>query len=331
MEILKKIYDPEKESKNLVKIANELILQADTLGDNLSEQRWELRKKALRLYDGAIRKNPNNIAGWFRRACLLYQLGDANKALINYDHVISVDPKNLAAWRGRLSCLDRGLHKEREDAIDHILELDPKDADAWYGKAYFLSCYKKREDAINAYENVILYDDDKISNRKPYLLKCKADLLKELGRIEEALIIYEKLLSETPSDEDEANILVSKAEIFEKLNRYGEALEAYQLSLITIGDIEDIMYPDKTDIKRKILKLQKHIKPQTIKKEPTQIINISGEKVHIGNNKTIIRDSVLTRSNISTDCGVEDSTCPDCGGDVPQNLKFCGNCGTRIR
>jgi len=107
----------------------------------------------------------------------------------------------------------------------------------------------------------------------------------------------------------------------ENLGNYQEAIKAYEKAAsLDISDKLNIL----DDLTRTRNKLKE-------RKKSSAVVNISGEKVHIGDNKTIIRDSVLTRSNISIEDSIDDSLCPECGVEVPQNQKFCGNCGARIR
>jgi tetratricopeptide (TPR) repeat protein len=103
--------------------------------------------------------------------------------------------------------------------FDCALEIDPNQPMGWYGKALALSGVGRREDAVEAYEEVL--------RLRPELFEVwvnKAMVLNELGRHEEALASSERALEINPRSEQ---AWLTKGVSLSGLERAHEALEAY--------------------------------------------------------------------------------------------------------
>lgn len=330
MGLIEYLFNPEKKAEQEKEWSMAYLKQGELFEKNGKglDNPDEKYRKALSAYDTATKKNQNNVLAWIKKGNLLVKMNRLEQACVAYNQAILIDPKNSFALEEKYKNYCK-TSQDKITTINAILDIDPQNDKWWIEKARQYP-YDNKE-ALFALEKSILYNTE--SWRLSDLWSHKADILQELGQKEESLAAYNQVISLNPHYD--AKIFVKKAKLLENLNRQEEALETYELALITHGDKPDKMFGhgsfDSVDVKKRIFLLQKQVKPKSSNDGTPTVFNISGRKIHIGDNKTEIKDSVLTRSNVSTDCEMEDSICPDCGEDVSQDKKFCGNCGTRVR
>ncbi|MEM3397377.1 MAG: tetratricopeptide repeat protein [Thermoplasmata archaeon] len=202
-------------------------------------------EEALVAYDRALEIYPKDKSIWTSKGDAYRLLGRTDEAVQCYLKVQELDPLNVFYFDRILKLLpdnkkillQKGITlanlKRYEEAIgcfDRIIELDFNDCEAWYQKANVLVAMGKDNDALAMLENAI-----KIKPTKEFLT-VKANILKKLGRIGEALDEYNKVLE---MDRTDRTALCMKGDILLTLGRIEEALEVYEV--LTTA------YPDESE------------------------------------------------------------------------------------
>ncbi|MGB9636407.1 MAG: tetratricopeptide repeat protein, partial [Thermoplasmata archaeon] len=191
-------------------------------------------EEALMAYDKALEIYPTDKAIWMSKGDAYRLLGRTDEAVHCYLKVQELDPLNVFYFDRILKLLpdnkkillQKGITlsnlKRYDEAIrcfDRIIELDFNDSEAWYQKANVLVAMGKNDEALAMLENAI-----KIKPTKEFYL-VKANILKNLGRVAEALEDYNKVLE---IDHTEHTALHMKGEILLTLGRLEEALKVYE-------------------------------------------------------------------------------------------------------
>jgi superkiller protein 3 len=130
-------------------------------------------------------------------------------------------------WKGRTL---RALSRDEEalSCFDGALEIDSDDVETVSQRAGSLYNLQRDEEALATYNRALeLTPPDDVDNLK-YLTYWKAMTLRALDREVEALECLDEVLARTPDDPDAAD---HRAAILYNLNRYDEALAAYDVAL----------------------------------------------------------------------------------------------------
>lgn len=223
--------------------------------------------EALESYNMSLEIDPTDKEVWFEKGNALftptYQMQGLERirafedAIIAYDEAIEIDPDYGNAWMKKGYSLDSlavfnknlSMYEESLKAFDRAIELIPDNdtrnlALAWDGRAIALSdignalenagrqdeAKASREEALESYDNAIELD--------PYFTGLEAQLnkagvLANLGRYNESLDAFDKLIETLPADFAlfAASVLGVKGEVLEMMGDYEGALNAFDRAL----------------------------------------------------------------------------------------------------
>jgi len=178
-------------------------------------------------------------------------------SIIAYGEAIKIDPDYGNAWMGKgyslyyLAAFNKNLSKYDESlkAFDRAIELIPDNdtrnlALAWFGRAVALSdigddledagrqdeAKASREEALESYDNAIELDPN-FTGLEAQL--DKADILASLGRYNESLDAFDKLIEILPANETlyAAMVLEDKGNVLEMMGDYEGAIIVFDRAL----------------------------------------------------------------------------------------------------
>jgi len=223
--------------------------------------------EALESYNMSLEIDPTDKEVWFKKGIALfavaYQMQGLERirafedSIIAYDESIKIDPDYGNAWMGKgyslyyLAVFNKNFSKYDESlkAFDRAIELIPDNdtrnlALAWDGRAVALSnisnaledagrqneAKASREEALESYDNAIELDPN-FTGLEAQL--NKADVLAELGRYNESLDAFDKLIETLPANETlyAAMVLEDKGNVLEMMGDYEGAIIAFDRAL----------------------------------------------------------------------------------------------------
>jgi tetratricopeptide (TPR) repeat protein len=223
--------------------------------------------EALESYNRSLEIDPTDKEAWFEKGIALfaatYQMQGLERirafedAIIAYDEAIKIDPDYGNAWMGKgyslyyLAVFNKNLSKYDESlkAFDRAIELIPDNdtrnlALAWDGRAVALSeigdaledaggqdeAKASREEALESYDNAIELDPS-FTGLEAQL--DKAGVLAELGRYNESLDAFDKLIETLPASETlyAAMVLGDKGNVLEMMGDYEGAIITFDRAL----------------------------------------------------------------------------------------------------
>jgi tetratricopeptide (TPR) repeat protein len=153
---------------------------------------------------------------WFGKAESLVGVNRAaesskayNQSILAYEEAIQNDPASAKAWIGKgdaLLCLRRyneslQSYERALEILNHSLEMSPKDTEAWWLKAECLESLGQSEAALGAYDNVASLNGSKALGARIR----KADLLAELGRVNDSMEAFDGALELLPSEDKDSS------------------------------------------------------------------------------------------------------------------------------
>lgn len=149
----------------------------------------------------------------------LYYLDEISRAVESFEKAIALNPQNIDAWlyKGVLHLSQPGTANYALLCFNEVLKLNPEHVVALKNKADALRILNRLDEAITCYKRIIEIEPDKLENYHP-ILKLKPD---------------------------DKEILLKKAALLQKLNRIDEANVIYK-------HLYEV-YPDDTDIKEKVV------------------------------------------------------------------------------
>ena len=233
-------------------------------------------KEAIDYYDKAIKINSTHYPAYIWKGDLLISLGEIDKAIENYDIVLlnlnkksdylphalvskgfalylngevteaigyfeealKLDADNEEAYNRKGEALSNlGLFDEAAECFRRSLEIQPGNKLALLGQANMLLYKESYEDAITAFNEVIVKYPDLSScyNNKGYALY-------KLGRYEEAIASFKKVNDEIDRLNADAFYYMAKALV--KLNRYDEAIDSLKQSITLFPRERDYIRDD---------------------------------------------------------------------------------------
>ncbi len=161
------------------------------------------KKKAEKLYKGAIAADPKNSAAKNNLAGLYEDQGKTAKAEILYKGVIADDPENSdAKYNLALLYKDQGKTAEAEILYKEAIAADPENSDAKNNLAGLYVDQGKTAEAEILYKEVIAADP-KSSDAKNNL----AVLYANQGETAKAEILYKEVIAADPKSSDAKNNL----------------------------------------------------------------------------------------------------------------------------
>lgn len=200
----------------------------------MNNKQWD---KAVKLFDKAIKADPNNVDVLMGRSLANLQAGNGDKALEDANAAVEKSQKNEKGKKGPKSALayaQRGLVQkvlgksgDAEKDFTQAVTLNPKYAWAFAQRADIYSRQKDQEKA--------LADIKKALEAKPEFveaLRMKAWILSRGGQCEEAGKVFEEVMKKSPKDplsvQDRAWFLMTCPN--EKLQNPGEAMKLAQMA-----------------------------------------------------------------------------------------------------
>ncbi|MEM3396909.1 MAG: tetratricopeptide repeat protein [Thermoplasmata archaeon] len=152
-------------------------------------------EEALKHIDMLVKTNPENPEYLVLQGKALVGLNRFIYALETYNRVLKIQPENLSAWYGRALALAKiGDVSEALASIEKAISFG-RSMEALKLRAKLLSELGKFEDALNAYEELLVSEPD---NQE--LLLEKGITLVRMGREEEAEQIFLKLVAAQPEN-----------------------------------------------------------------------------------------------------------------------------------
>ena len=102
---------------------------------------WGEYKKALKLFDKIIKKNPANQKAWANKGATLIHMGDYEKAINCSEISLILNPQNAHAWFNKGVALnERGKYHEALECFNKVLSLDPNVQEA---RGYIIKINRK--------------------------------------------------------------------------------------------------------------------------------------------------------------------------------------------
>lgn len=177
---------------------------------------------------------------------MLAAAGKATDAIACYEKALAIDARNVVAWCGKGSAFAvAGRHAEAISCFERVLKLDPRNASALLGKAISEEIEKRWREAANSYRMFIecagpLYATEIAAAKKQLSelaryetpqndetadrLNNEGLILRQQGRLDEALICYDEALEIAPR---RAEVWCNKGNALHAQERYQEALQCF--------------------------------------------------------------------------------------------------------
>jgi tetratricopeptide (TPR) repeat protein len=201
---------------------------------------------ALTSCDRALKVDSRHAGAWAVKGAVLAAAGKAADAGVCYDKALAIDAKNVIAWCGKGSSLaSSGQHSQALVCFERALALEPKDASALFGKAISEEMEGRLSEAMSTLRTFIdtagpTYADEiaaakrhlaDLSRRVTQTYEDTVDrlyneglILKQLGKLDDALLCYDKALKMVPQRPD---IWCNKGNALHAAGRYADALECF--------------------------------------------------------------------------------------------------------
>ena len=192
------------------KLCRQFFWKADNwlkYGDK--ERRSGRLAKAIESYNQVIKLDANNYLAWQKKAYTLLDMQAYSEAIVCLDKALKLDSSSSDVWCQRAKIL---LHINRkEEAIksyNKALKIDPKNIEALISKGDLLSANNSKL-ALECYDAVLNLQpkNTQIIRKRNLLLPqqqkgtllSQANNLHETDNFQEAIKIYEQLISEQPN------------------------------------------------------------------------------------------------------------------------------------
>ena len=177
-------------------------------------------RRAIELYDEAIRVNPKNAIAYGNRALAHLYLTEYNEAIEDNNIAVNLDPKYAGAFRNRGNAYtELGQHQQALKDYIKAIELDPNDAIAYNNRGISHAKLGQYEQAIQDYDKAIelnpnyaiAYNNRGISHAK-------------LGQYEQAIQDYDKAIELNPNYATAYN---NRGSSYDDLKQYEQAIQDY--------------------------------------------------------------------------------------------------------
>jgi tetratricopeptide (TPR) repeat protein len=150
--------------------------------------------KAIENYEMALSINPKFASAWYNMGNAYAGLGIITRAIENYKQAVSFNRKDTYALYNLANALEQmGRYQEAIDTFTKVLRLDSKHCESYFGRG---NSYYQTDNfalALKDYDSAIaLYSDNS------ELWYAKADAEYNLGRLDESIASYIKVLEITP-------------------------------------------------------------------------------------------------------------------------------------
>lgn len=162
------------------------------------------------------------------RGVSLQRIGKHDEAISCYNFLLKINISNKSTVLINLarSFTKLGKHDEAIMCYDKILSIKPKYNTAKFLKAKILSILFRYKEALSLYDELIEFHGGKLRNNPTNLQVHinKADICYKMNQFNQAILIYEKILSKLPNN---PKATLGKANTLYMLNRLEEALILY--------------------------------------------------------------------------------------------------------
>lgn len=191
-------------------------------------------EEVLKVYDQLIRLNPKNPAFYYNKAIILHNNKQYEKAIGYYDKADKSDPDNNIELltNQAYAYFELANYKQTIKLFDKVLSINPKNNDALINKGLALLLLSKPDKAIDCFNKVYM---EKTTSKNSRLLLYKAIAYQEAGHYNQSLMLYNKIIQNKP---DNVLALYNKINILTELNKIDEALLLYD-KIIEIGEFID--------------------------------------------------------------------------------------------
>mgnify|MGYP001573995933 CR=1 FL=1 len=220
-------------------------------GDTLYKlQRY---KDSIEAFDRAIKLTPGLSDAWYYRAQIYsYQLKDRQNALSNLAQAVRLDAelkekarkdgyfRELSAdeefnkitfipgyelREAALEAIEGGRFDEARELSHKALKANPsfkeKLCNVWWNKGWEFERTNRLEEAVVCYSNA-----SECAPKEGFYLFDKAKILDKMGRYDEAIKVYDKIIELGPNQNTQ-EAWYQKAGVFDKLGKYEEAIQVY--------------------------------------------------------------------------------------------------------
>jgi tetratricopeptide (TPR) repeat protein len=205
------------------KATTEVFAVADTLRRATAfHQRGQL-DDAEGLYRQALMRQPKNFDALHLLGVLMHQRGKSSEALGLIGEALKENAKSAAALSNRAIVLTAlGKNAEALTSYDQAIALKPDYAEALNSRGNLLVQLGRASDALKSYERSIAANPRSLDALTNY-----ATVLRLAGRDEEAASTYMRALA----IDNRAEVWVALGNTFDKLQRFDEALTAFDRAL----------------------------------------------------------------------------------------------------
>ncbi len=180
-------------------------------------------EQAVPAFQAVIRLAPNIADAYLALGQAQRRLGQHQEAENTYRKLLRMQPENVDAYMGLASALaERGQFADAEAPLRRALQYarDPKAQAAIHNNlAILLSQQSRHAEALERLETT-----QSLAPDLPSLDPRRIDRLYQLGRYDECLVLYRKLLDENPNDVAMHHAYNS---LLHRLGRQGEVLTSY--------------------------------------------------------------------------------------------------------
>jgi tetratricopeptide (TPR) repeat protein len=159
-ETLKKIEEAvQKAKQEMERHAERMVL----FGHHLKEAEFYYEKggneKALKVYEAALKLNPNSPIAWDGKGMVLGNLGRSKEALQSHLQAIKLDPDFARAWNNKgVALSELKCYEEALEAYVQTVRLDPAFTTAWYNMALTSAVLGNKEKMMEGLKQVLKLD-----------------------------------------------------------------------------------------------------------------------------------------------------------------------------
>lgn len=183
-----------------------------------------LLEQARALYEGVLRRFPNEFAVLYHLGLLEAQAGDAEKAVRYFGQAAQANPAHADAQNNLAYTLQQiGRHDEALTAYQKALALQPGDADIAINLGLLHKKLQRWPEALACFDGALA------SHPQHTALLCnRGNVLQSMGRPDEALDNYHHALANEPTN---PVVLSNLASALSDLARYDEAIAYAQRAI----------------------------------------------------------------------------------------------------
>jgi len=155
--------------------------------------------EAIKVFDEAIRLDPNDAAAWTSKGDSLYGQGRFDEAIKAFDEAIRLDTNDSVAWYIKGNALsDLRKYDEAIKAFDEAIRLDPTNTGAWNNKGVAFNAQGKHDEAIKACDEAIRLDTNHAATGAA--LGNKGSALISQGKYDDAIKTCDEAIRLDPSN-----------------------------------------------------------------------------------------------------------------------------------